>query len=65
MLCIIGNMPTYVTNLHRLTGNILSANGREVTRIILSTKLREICANDFVSTYREDRRVSFMNLLRM
>ena len=29
MLCIIGNMPTYVTNLHRLAGNILSANGRE------------------------------------
>ena len=35
MLCIIGNMPTYVTNLHRLAGNILSANGREMTRKIL------------------------------
>ena len=35
MLCIIGNMPTYVTNLHRLAGNILSANGREITRKIL------------------------------
>ena len=31
MLCIIGNMPTYVTNLNRLAGNILSANGREMT----------------------------------
>ena len=30
MLCIIGNMPTYVTNLHRLAGNILSANEREM-----------------------------------
>jgi len=49
MLCIIGNMPTYVTNLHRLT------------RIILSAKLREFYANDFVCSYRGDRRVFFTN----
>ena len=30
MLCVIENMPTYVTNLHRLAGNILSTNGREL-----------------------------------
>ncbi len=35
MLCVIENMPTYVTNLHRLAGNILSANGREITQKIL------------------------------
>ena len=42
MLCIIGNMPTYVTNLHRLAGNLI----REWTRSY---------ANDFFSTYRGDR----------
>ena len=52
MLCIIGNMPTYVTILHRLAGNILSANEREVTLMIFSPRIARIGAY-FLRTKQE------------
>ena len=64
MLCIIGNMPTYVTILHRLAGNLIREWTRSYTDYLVR-KLTRNYANDFFSTYRGDRRVSFTNLSRM
>ena len=35
MLCIIGNMPTYVTNLHRLARNLIREWTRNLHELIL------------------------------